>query len=251
MINLLVVLLIILISFSVWNLVTLRNIKRYNYSKVNLSDDHYYELKYKLEYLTTIVIVVLSVGGYFGYHWFEDIKIDAAKNLANKTKVTEQKFDSINFKLNVTDYKVNDFNDKIIEYQSKAKSISDNQNKLVADQNIIRNSLTMSKDSLTGLSNKIDKINSKNILKQNFYVVRDIQYVLDKTDGNKFFFKDLITTTGDKLPQFEKIPFVSISTGDGIELWISELTKESITLDESRTRTDLKVAKINLMFSEQ
>src|SRR5690606_24780098 len=60
------------------------------------------------------------------------------------------------------------------------------------------------------IRNLIEEINEKNKIKQNFYIVDSLK--MDVSDINQFghhyYFKDLHTNLGDKLPEFVKPPFV-------------------------------------------
>lgn len=249
MFNIITVLLIVLISFSIWNLLTLRKLKKQHNSNVQMTDDRYYELKYKMEYITTIVIVVLSVGGYFGYQWFGSIKDDAAKNLQEKTKDFESKLDSVKFQLNVADYKINNYDGKFTKFNQDAIRIEGNQKDIIDKQKQITSNLKFSKEDLGTLSNKIDVIKNKNILKQNFYIIEDIIFNTQKQ--NTFYFKNLSTTTGDKLPVFNKAPFISVSSAEGINFNIKKITTEYIELEAFTTYTDNIEVKFSIMLSEQ
>jgi heme/copper-type cytochrome/quinol oxidase subunit 2 len=138
--NTLTVLVIILIVFSVWNLKSSYDLKKFNKSKVDLKDDKYFELKYKIEFITSIAIVVISVGGFFGYKASDEIN-KRANNLKNR--------------LDALDSLIIAKKDTLYNYDTKTKNLN---------------------DSLIRISDRIRVINSKNIVKQDFYIADNLKF---------------------------------------------------------------------------
>lgn len=246
MIQILVVLLIALIAFSVWNLFTLKDIKKHNRSNQVISDERYFELKYKLEYITTITVVVVGVGAFFGYQWFDGIKKDAEKNLVEKTTLFESKYDSIKCKLKQTD-------DSLRKYQKMMAGNEYYFKKFQVSQKNISDSINRSAKELFSISKRIKIINEKNIIKSDFYIVDNLQINL-KYDADyryKFYYKDLVTITGDKLPVFNKTPFLSINPENGIQVFITELNKDYFALMLISIDGNIDVGRFSIMLSQK
>jgi len=138
--TLLIVLAIILIILCGWNLKTLYDLKRFNRSKQKLEDDRYYELKFKNEFITTVAIVVISVGTFFGYRATDEI---------NKTA------GNLKVRLDSLDKSIKVKKDTINTYDSKTKDL----NKRFEDLTI-----------------KITVISNKNIVKQDFFIADNLKF---------------------------------------------------------------------------
>jgi heme/copper-type cytochrome/quinol oxidase subunit 2 len=155
MIAILIVLVITLIGFTVWNLISLKELKKYNRSKQEIKDDRYYELKYRIEYITTIGLIIISIGAFFGYKWFEEIKKDASDNLKSETEKFEIKIKSLYSEMEYTDSTIKSYQDSVAYYK---KSVGD----IIDKQNVIDYKADYSRDRFNQLSEKIDVINNKN-----------------------------------------------------------------------------------------
>lgn len=94
------------------------------------------------------------------------------------------------------------------------------------------------KAELTLAQEKISQINRKNILKQNIYIVENIQYnlgVMEDTIANNdwqiVYFKDLKTIMGDRLPEFKRRPFIiSALSNEGSAISIRNVTTSSFEM---------------------
>ena len=200
--NTLIVLVIILIILSGWNLFGYYDLKKFNRSYRELKDDRYYELKYKTEFITASVLVVIFVGGFFGYKLFEDADNLKASitNSANRQDSLDNRTDSLELVL-----------------ESKKDTVTSLDNQIV-----------VSVGKLKTLSDKIDIINNKSIVKQDIYIVDTIQF--NSTDTCRFYYKDLKNIKGEKLPVFDKPPFLAIFPGGGYLFSIYKKNKDYFIL---------------------
>lgn len=230
--NTLIVLVIILIIFSVWNLISLYELKKYNRSYRELKDDRYYELKYKLEYITAIVVVVIGVGAFFGYRFFEEFKKNTSENLKTVTENYEVKLKSIG---------------KIIE--SKEFALNDNSEK----QNSIEKRVKNSDSLVTILTGRINVISNKSIVKQDIYLVDKIFFKFPKTnmDTCRFYYKDLTSIKGEKLPIFNEPPFLAIVPESPADFVITEKKKDYFKLEIIGGFGDLKTVYFGIMVSQK
>ena len=185
---------VVIIIYFIWSYLTLRNLRRRNVNNndVLFDNEKYYELKYKSEFLIASFAVIATVFGFMGYNSFESISVNIKKEILDKTQ-------SIDSSIIITKIKSDSLSNKIEIVDSVAlatKSVSD-----------------ATKKQLNDLTEKINSINSKNKLKENFYVVKD-QFFDRRKDGyqKKIFYKHLTTSTGDKLPIFNSPPSISVSS---------------------------------------
>jgi DNA-dependent RNA polymerase auxiliary subunit epsilon len=238
MIALLIVLVIALIGFSVWNLFSLKDLKKYNRSKQEIKDDRYYELKYKIEYVTIIAIVVFSVGAFFGYKWFEEIKKDASENLKEKT-------DSLYSEIESLRTSIKPLRDSVTGYKNIV-------NKLNLDQKDVGNNIQYSREELSNLKSEIKTISNKSIVKQDFYIVDNLKFsVSDANFKARFYYKDLTTIIGDKLPLFNKAPFLVAVPENPAILTILQIEKDYFDIESGSSSGPVDSAKFGIMISQK
>jgi hypothetical protein len=231
---LLIILIFALVIFNVWNLLSLKELKKYNRSYRELKDDRYYELKYKIEYITTIVVVVIGVGTFFGYKFFEEFKKNATNNLNTVTKNYEIKLDSIGKIIDSKKFVLNDYS-KMQDSIDKRVKNSDNL--------------------LSILTDRINVISNKNIVKQDFYIVDKLKFLIGIKGGATFYFKDLLTLSGDKLPTFNKPPFLVVVPENSVEISILRIEKDYFKIDVpsflSTDGEDIDTARFSIMLSQK
>lgn len=239
MIPLLIGLLIALIGLSVWNLYSLRDLKKYNRSYRELKDDRYYELKYKNEYITTITIVVFGVGSFFGYKFFEDFKKDASDKLKYKT-------DSLSFEIKSLRMSLNPIRDSVNEYKNIV-------NKLKSDQNDVGNNIQNSYGQLFQLKREINTISNKNIVKQDFYISDNLKFSLSGKGviTKIFYFNKLKTLVGEPFPTFEKTPFLVVVPENSAVLALEHLNKDYFEVSCGEYAEPLDSAMFGIMVSKK
>lgn len=229
MISFLFVLVIFLIGLSVWNLLTLYNLKKYNRSEQKIKNDRYYELKYKTDYITTVV-VVMGIGAFFGYNWFEEIKDQAADNLREKTASFDGQYESLNRKLKNSDTLASTYTDKLNNLFTDYDNISKKLNKLFKDY---------------------ETISEKQIIKYDFYIVDNLKFPIEFNHDTayRFYYKNLKSITGDKLPEFKKPPVLFIVPENNVVYDIREIHKEYVELSFSSTVGGIDTARFNFFFT--
>ncbi|MBS1555591.1 MAG: hypothetical protein JSU09_11750 [Bacteroidetes bacterium] len=217
------VLLTTLIVFSFWNLVNLRQLiknKSENVGAVGLSDPKYFELKYKIQFQAAMFAVFVSVGAFYGYNTLEEAKKEARAEIIKST-------DSLNSELKR-------LQDIITQNKSDAKELENSFSDV--SRNLPR--INSSFNRLNELEEKIQIINSKNILKQNYYIISSIERpVLEKPQ--KLFLKDLTTSHGDKLPEFKLAPVIIPITDSKFQVSVFEITTESFVIAWGNNLVDI------------
>lgn len=195
-----IILLIILISISIWNHRSLRDIKKLTVERSSgLPDARYYELKYNIQLLTGLSTVLIAIIGFLGYS-----NLDSAKS--------EMKAD---FKKSVDslEYKLNTINNRLDGFNSSADKIEG----------------SFSRADL--LEAKINGINNKNILKQSYYIVTGLSF---KTKGSEdvstLYFKNFRTNSGDRLPSFKNPPIIIAVPDVDTPVITFDVTNESFSI---------------------
>lgn len=197
--TLLIILAFILITLSVWNLISLNDLKKFNRSKQELKDDKYFELKYKLEFITTIAIVVIGVGGFFGYKVSDEVNLRADK--------LKKRMDSL-------DSLIIAKRDTLFSYDTISKNLD---------------------RRLTDISSKISVISNKNIVKQDFFIADNLKFAFgsDTPYYHRFYFNRLKTLVGDPFPAFDNPPFLVLVPENGAVVTIVHLNKYYFEVESS------------------
>jgi hypothetical protein len=178
--TLIICLLIAFISVTFWNIYSLNTIRKLSRNHAsNIQDAKYYELKFNIQFLIAFFTVIVTIFSALGYNSLTNAKEEVKNNLNDA-------MDSIRTRL-----------DRI-------------QPELVRAENIISDYKKLN-DDLQKLQNNIKQINSKNILKQSYYVVPSVKYKLDDPKKDEFKlieFRNLRTHSGDRLPTFNSPPMI-------------------------------------------
>lgn len=186
-------LLFALLTLTVWNFVIFHRLK--SVTGVNkIEEPRYWELKYRMDYLVAVAAMGVAVLAFYGYQSFHSAK-EAVKS-------------EIDSELRTIREDINKTEKIVHNLKSFSDSIRDNvsiSGKKMDDQ--INHQLAI----LNDLERKIKVINNKNIVQQEFYVVRSLKLPVNhetKPGSNRVYYKDLITDKGDKLPEFANPPLV-------------------------------------------
>jgi len=200
-----VILLLALLSVSIWNFKTLNDIKKLGKENRTLSPDaKYFELKYNIQFLVGLSTILIAVLGVLGYRSLDDVKSQLSDNLATISTTIEEKENTTK----ELDFKIT----KIAE-SANAIDLAFNQVKV--------------------LESKVKEINSKNILTQNYYIVSPLKIELTMGVEKIIYFKDLMTNTGDRLPVFKFPPLVFGTLNSNTSFMIYSITTSSFKIASS------------------
>jgi len=217
--TLIYIFLFVILVFVIMSYLSLRKIK--NQTNIsNISDDRYYELKYKLQFISSVGVIIIAVAGFFGLDKYENF-IDEFKS----------KTDSLDIKLNEYDKKISLLDSNITKYDSKISAYDNFLYKMDLSKVKFTKTMLASSQGLAQLKDTIDIIKKRNVLDKSFYVIDNlkIKNALIPNNGNgyvRYYFKDLSTIIGDKIPEFDKPPVVFVIPQSGVMLNISSLTNE-------------------------
>ena len=197
--TLIYILLTLVAVFSLISMLTLLQLKNRATSTTTFTDERYFELKFKLQFISSIGVIIISVFGYIGYENYNSLLI---------------KTDEVTNKLAKVNNQIDDYDKKFEALNLYSKDIE----KIMG----------VSKSDLKSLNTTIANIRDKNVLDKNFYFIDDL--VLPSSNEKKFYFKDLITSYGDRLPIFNKPPTILIAPSTGGNFFINKITTDYVEL---------------------
>lgn len=210
------ILLLVICVFSIMSFFSLRKLKKQQYSNTNFTDDRYYELKYKLQFISSVGIIIIGVCGFLGYDTFDRFVYKF-----------EKQTDSLNLKIQEYDKKISAIDTVIKKYDGKIQAYNKVLKNLDASKNRLSGNMFSSNQQLASLVDTIDIIKKRNILDKSFYVIDNL---IKKNDDKveRFYFKDMSTIIGDKLPNFNEKPVLFIIPQSGAQIMTKTITTEYI-----------------------
>jgi len=217
MVILLIIIGVAILTLNIWNLISLKQLKNNSTKSDNqLNDSKYYELKYKSEFIVAVFTIVTAVGGLLGYNTIKN----AENNIKEDILLRTVSIDSLIIKTE----------NKILTKDSILKKIESRQdiiNKVIPQND---SKLNYQENQIRLIKNTLNKLNENNKIKQSFYIVKSLELDNKFTQSKKFYFKDLKTNIGDKLPKFSKLPFLIKIPESTIDIEIYDLTLESFSV---------------------
>lgn len=285
-ISILIVIGISLLVLLGWNILSLRRLYKSSHTIKELNDSRYYELKYKQEFIIAIVSVIGTILVVFGYNSIHSVEKALSDEFNSKTEATNAKmnivsnrsdslirsFDSaLNIRLSRTNNKLasieinsaslaTETEKNLKKVQSSVNSYNNSLESLKDQQYEIENRNITSDQKMKEIINRITELNNKNILKQNYYLVDSLYFDIDKyfmagsdeLQYATYYFKDMHTTLGDKLPHFSKPPFIILSTdGGGSSSKFKNITTDSFKFKfESYMDGTPRMVRFSILISE-
>lgn len=225
--------------------VSLLKIKKQNnqYNYNGISDDRYYELKYKLQFISSVGVIIIAVAGFFGVDKYENFVAEFQK-----------KTDSLDIKLKLYDIKIKSLDSNIAKYDTKINAYDIFLRKMDLSKIKFSKEMLASNIGLLELKDTINNIKKRNVLDKSFYVIdnleiknhyqNEVKIEIDK----KFYFKDMTTIIGDQLPIFVKKPVVFVIPQSTADISLLEVTNDYIIVDYSMYNRDGKNAPKSFAF---
>ncbi len=285
-ISILIIIGISLLVLMGWNLISLKRLRDTTHTIKELNDPRYYELKYKQEFFIAVVSVIGTALVVFGYNSIHSVEKALSDEFNKKTEATNAKMDivsgrsdsliksfdsALNVRLSITNNKLSSIENnsaslatvtekKLRQTQLLVNNYNNSLESLKTQQSEIEKRNTLSDQQIKDIINRIKELNNKNILKQNYYLVDSLYFDIDKyfmanTDELQYatyYFKDMHTTLGDKLPKFTKPPFITFSTdGGGSSAKFKDITPESFKFKfESYMDGTPRMVRFSILISE-
>ena len=253
--------------FSIWNLITLSRIRRRPlHQNASISDEKYFELKYKQEFIIAVGTIIVGLAAFIGLNTKKDIE---DKLTASITANIKDSLNRVYGRINDANGKISDVNGHVVDVTGRLSGIDSRvgtlQTSIGTNETLLKNLSTKSKLELENFQRKLDALNSSNILKEGMYFV---ECPVDLTKINyidtvpqrplTFYFKNLRTLTGNSLPKFETKPNIAILQNSGWTLFADKITTESFRIgvvpllnagSGVEGEDSVKVLKVNLLIS--
>lgn len=264
-----------LIILLIWNLISLGQLKVQGKTNKNLNDPRYFELKYKQEFFIATVSLIGTVLVVFGYNSLQNVENALMDDFSKKTTKISERTDSIiniydtliKKRFEITENNLNKVSNTSLSLLSKTASQLTNTQQSLKDYKNALNTLnyqqTTAEKNVKHVQSRIEDINSKNILKQNFYLVDSLFYDTKVWDSAKneesvyktYYFKDMKTIYGDKLPEFKRPPFLIVTVENvpnGQTGSVKEITNKSFKFSLSTWREEnSRVFRFSILVSEK
>lgn len=250
---LIVILITPFLILLVINQISMRRLLKQRLSIRRLDDERYFELKYKLEYITAIAAVVAAVATFIGIdskQAVEDniLKIeklnDSIGSLKEKAKgFGEDLQKSIILSSSEIDSNRKTINSSIAELETSANSKLDNVVSYIAKTN---NRMNILSEKSHGIQREIDSISGLPILNQGFYAIADITF---RNGDTTISFSQFKTITGNRLPKFKGSPFVQLLTHKKLSDFSYEVSKDSVRLFFYYQAPEDSVTSVRLLIS--
>jgi hypothetical protein len=189
-----IILLVAILVSSMYNILIFRRREK-TLNNTDLDSSKYFELKYRIEYLTTIVPIVIVFLGIMGYREVDSIEKGINSKIDEKVK---PKLDSL---------------DKQIAF------LQNRQQNVKSGLDTSFQSLSDFKTSFQELQKKMTGIEGKDIIRQNIYIVRNLK-TKRNGDFEQYNFKEITTITGNKLPDFKTIPTILSVNDNSLDMKI-------------------------------
>ncbi|WP_282118055.1 hypothetical protein [Maribacter aquivivus] len=206
---LLIIIVVLLIGDLIFLYKILNNLKT---KKKRNADEKYFELKYNINLLKSISAILIFVFGFIGYSSFVDFKTNMKEDI-DKT-LENQKVDISEIDKTLSDYKKN-------------------LDSLIVFKNQLKNLLEVNDLDLKKINKKVSSINNSFKYNPKIYIVNDLNFP-DNAGKLTFSFSNMTTVHGEKLPKFNKAPFITVQ-GYSAGIQIIEVTKNYVILDMNMT----------------
>lgn len=213
----LVLLFLGLAYYLFWNRKQFKNLQKQAFLDGRVSDERYYELKYKLEYITGFVTVAVIVLGALGYSSIKSIS-DGIKESLKETINKE----------------IGSYENKMASSIGKSETASNGATEYI---NQLKKRSILRQDTYL----------VSGVIFQQFNTKGD---PINKT----YYFKDLKTITGEYLPAFQEAPIIIASSHASAYCYAYNVTKTSFKLgalanDYHGIDSTTYAMKMNLMIS--
>lgn len=187
------ILLSAVIILQVWNLITLRQMRRQGNAPI--TDPQYNELKYKQEFLVATAALLLSAVGYFGFSTWKDSEATIKKEMSQSLDTLRNQIDTSRVKF--------------------VKGLED---------------IELTSGRARAIREELEALKQKDVLQES-YMVTDLFYRSYESDNSsrikRYYFKDMKTIKGGRLPKFTKTPKILMYGSSGL-MYTKKTTPEYI-----------------------
>jgi type II secretory pathway pseudopilin PulG len=241
-----------LVILFIWNGINFSFLKKHSSDKnKNLDDAKYWELKSKYEFMLAVVALITAMATFLGINTLDSIKKEVKHDFQEKVDSVSKSFTDSTIKVNKKLQATNDsaalLNKKVSNYLQQLSNNTHYLTALEADQIRLKVFDLKSNNDLQDLSRKIDSINHSNKIKSEFYLVNNVPFVNKRPDyplDLTIYFKDLKTSSGDKLPSFKNPPVIISANLNNAFVQIGFTYKDHFDITVSVTDTSIKANNV-------
>jgi hypothetical protein len=187
-----------------------------------IPDERYFELKYNINLLKGLATILIFVVGFLGYGSYNDLSKKVGSDI---NEIVDAQKDSIS-NLNK---EIESFRSSIVAFKKSIDGVVSQKDNVTKELASYQREFSKTKKKLESLDKAISQ-NTK------LYIVESLEFPFNIEDRNtkdcKFYFKEMKTITGIKLPEFEELPSVKVE-GSRINLTVTNLTRDYIELSHS------------------
>lgn len=225
MTSLILVLVITVIIIGAWNAFGIHQLNKRPLRSNEINDKHYWELKYKMQFLITAFTLITAIAAYFGITTLSGVEDKIKTEFKSTTDSLRIATESLNLKLE-------QLNISAIERDSSLRVAEKTIRDLGIRNRTLNNSLQLSANSLNQLKENIQLLNESNKNQSITYIVENIKVGdMDKSGAwPKIYFKDLVQANGKPMPVFASPPIVVVASMRGSDASIRNVTNESFEI---------------------
>jgi hypothetical protein len=206
-----------ILIYNFYSTYSIRSFFKTSNRRPEINDQKYWELKYKIESLITISSVIIAIAAYLGISTLNDVKDQVTREI-------KPQVDSITSQIAHLKDSLKKVNDTLAKYKSEI-SFLDSGSKIVKEK------LLSSKGGIDKLLLDVAEISRKNKIQAQVFIVNNLSINIDNPLGGpsyKINFSSLTTSTGDKLPVFNKPPLVVCVAKDGGGIYARNISTTSL-----------------------
>lgn len=179
----------LVLASSIWNLLIMCKIKKSIKSKSSINaNEFYFELKSRIQLITTIFSIVVVILTYYGFTTEDRIQQRIDNQVSEEFGKYDKRFASTDSSMSAIELFI-----KNLDVQKEA----------------ISSTLLNAGQGAKEIEKNINILASKKLSNLNFYIVPGFK-VDDDSGIIRCNYKDMLTSEGKKLPKFTKAPYLNI-----------------------------------------
>jgi len=236
--------------FAYWSFkLTRKHIQKFNRSLLQgLSDEKYFELKARQDYIIASSAIIFAVLSFIGYASINEIKSDLDNQFVTQKKSLDSLYHAEKLKMDTLRNYATETNTTFTGLQIAGKDLKDS----------MRSALNL----INVLKGRVAEIFQKEIIRQNLFIIDNLHikdFPISKYKGEDYryvAFKNLTTISGQKVPAFSESPSIIVFTTAGGQVMVTDITKEGFKIFAMMglltTEEDIKNSKFddsNLTFT--
>ncbi len=196
--------------------------------KRNSFDKRYFELKFELRVIEVVATILLLVGTFLGFATRQEIKGDVEKELRGDLEPLQSELEDLRM--------------QVLLYQSALDSLKSEEGQSIENLNDVKREFNL-------INRKVNQTQEDLKYNTRIYVANNLVFQTNKeeeTKTNKYWFKNLRTIYGEKLPDFKTPPLVITQVKEGgVSLIVVDISKEYVELRLSQESLMLYDAELS------